>query len=529
MKLTIKSAFATLFVAAGMFMNVRAAVQHSPLVQTDDGPVRGVRQGQLLSWLGVPYAAPPTGSLRWMPPQRPRPWSAPLSANKYGSFCPQNADLGVFAKAGGSEDCLTLNVFVSEKSLRAKEPLPVFFWIHGGAMRVGAARDYDPAKLAIDGGVVVVTINYRLGLFGYFAHPALQREGQPGVNYAIMDQQLALDWVQRNIQRFGGDPRNVTIAGESAGGDSVIAHLVSPGSAGKFQHAVSMSGNAIVLKYPTFGAPKTLEWAETVAQDFAKKVGCVKEDVASCLRSLPTRDILANQTPYYAQQVIVDGKVMPMRPGDALRTGHINPVSTFINGTTLDEGAFFSGYLENESGRSMDEEAYVKMSDAFFGSNAKMVREQYATSAYPTPSDAFAAAATDMLFACTAHAVNGWLAPRVPTYAYEFADRTAPSYLKPTTFALGAAHTSELAYLFPKYHGGAGIPVTLNPLQAGLSEQMVRYWTSAKKMTEAEGDWTSYDAAQENIMTLALPHPRMTTHSFSKTHKCAFWDSLNLY
>jgi para-nitrobenzyl esterase len=499
------------------------------IVQTDSGPVAGMRQSQLATWLGIPYAAPPVADLRWRAPQKPAPWSAPRPSTQYGSVCAQNADLGVFAKAGGSEDCLTLNVFVSEGGVSSSRSLPVFVWIHGGAIRVGAARDHDPVKLTLDGGGVVVTLNYRLGLFGFFGHPALQRKAEAGVNFGILDQQLALDWVQRNIKNFGGDPTNVTIAGESSGGDSVIAHLVSPASAGKFQHAISMSGNAIALKYPNFGAPKPLSWAARVSQDFAKEVGCVQADVAGCLRALPMKAVLAHQSTYTAQQVIVDGAVIPMAPGEALRNGLINPVSTFVNGSNLDEGAFFSGYLENGSNTPMNEQEYAKLSEVFFGLHAAKVREIYPTRLYPTPSDAFGAAATDMLFACTARAVNSRLSSHTPTYAYEFADRTAPSYLKPTTFALGAAHTSELAYLFPGFHGGDGLKLSLNPLQSKLSDEMVKFWTNSSMRKQQERIWPRYVASKENVMRFVLPYGRMVEHSFSEMHHCNFWDALDVY
>jgi para-nitrobenzyl esterase len=500
-----------------------------PVVQTDAGPVRGVTEEQLLAWRGVPYAAPPTGALRWMPPQRPQSWSTPLDASNYGNFCSQNADLGVFGMAGGSEDCLNLNVFVSSQAAKSTKPLPVFVWIHGGGLKVGAGRDYDARKLAIDGGAVVVTLNYRLGMFGYFAHPALKREGQPAANYGLMDQQLALDWVQRNIKAFGGDPTNVTIAGESSGGNSVISHVVAPGSAGKFQHAIVMSGGSVALKYPTFGAPLPIQVAEGMGTGFAKAVGCETGDVAACLRALPASTVLAQQTPYLTSQVFIDGKVLPMHPGEALRSGQFNRVATLINGNTRDEATFFAAVPENDTGKPMDEAGYVASMEFFYGAHAAQAMKQYPTSAYPSLSEAFAAAVTDSMFACTARAINRWMAGQTPTYAYEFADRTAPSYLKPTSFGLAAAHTFELPYLFPRYHGGSGIPVELNALQTKLSDTMVRYWTSAGSAQERQAEWPRYDAAQDNYLSLVAPQPLMTVGSFGRNHQCDFWDALGVY
>jgi para-nitrobenzyl esterase len=491
--------------------------------------VRGVTEGQLLAWRGIPFAAPPVGAWRWMPPQRPQSWSTPLDASNYGNFCSQNADLGVFGKAGGSEDCLNLNVFVSRQAARSATRLPVLVWIYGGGLKVGAARDYDASKLAIDGGVVVVTLNYRLGMLGFFAHPALKHQGQPAVNYGLMDQQLALDWVQRNIETFGGDPANVTIAGESSGGNSVMSHIVAPGSAGKFKHAIVQSGGSVALKYPTFGAPLPLPIAEQMGTGFAQAVGCETGDVAACLRALPASTVLAQQTPYLTSQLFIDGDVLPMHHGEALRSGQFNRIATLTIGITRDEATFFAALPEIGTGAPMDQAGYVGSMEFFLGAHAAEAMQQYPASAYANLSEAFSAAVTDMHFACTARAISRWVAGQTPTYAYEFADRTAPSYLKPTSFTLGASHTFELPYLFPGFHGGSGIPVELNALQTQLSDTMVRYWTSAASAQERQAEWPRYDAAQENVLSLALPRPLMTVGSYGQNHRCDFWDATGVY
>ena len=496
-------------------------------VQIDSGPIKGRIDGKLQSYLGIPYAAPPVGELRWKPPVSPAPWTAERQATAYGESCPQNADLGVFGKPGGVEDCLTLNVFASQEALQAKEKLPVLVWIHGGSLWVGAARDYNPEKLAIEGKAVVVTLNYRLGLLGFFATPALKREGHAVGNFGLMDQQFALDWVQRNIAAFGGDPDNVTISGESSGGNSVMAHVISPKSAGKFQHAISMSGSALILRYPTFGAARPLEVAEQVGDGFAKAVGCDTNDL-NCLRALPLKTILSEQTPYLINQTIIDGETIPMHPGDALKSGKFNRV-TLVNGTTRDEGAFFTGFVENATQAPLTQTSYKDLMKMYFGEHTDAVAQQYPLSDYNTPSDATSAAITDMLMSCPAKKANEWTAAYTPTHAFEFADRTAPSYLEPTSFALGAAHTFELPYLFPGFHGGAGKPVTLNPLQERLSSEMVKYWTSAAQLGAQDASWPKYDSALENYMTFVLPTSRVNTHTFAKSHHCAFWDALGIY
>jgi para-nitrobenzyl esterase len=229
-------------------------------------------------------------------------------------------------------------------------------------------------------------------------------------------------------------------------------------------------------------------------------------------------------------QTIIDGNFMPMHPAEALRTGQFNPV-TLVNGTTRDEGRFFVGFPENETGEPMTEETYPAALEAFFGSQlASRVREEYPADHYNSPSEAYAAAATDYLFACPALLVNRLAAAKTTVYAYEFADRTAPSYLGPTTFPLGAAHTYELPYLFPGFHGGlSGISVKLNPLQEKLSDEMVRYWTTVGAAPRWNG-WPRYDAGQQNILRLMLPKGQVIhAERFAMDHHCGFWDQTGVY
>ena len=508
-----------------------AEVMHpTSVMRIDSGPLRGFDDGEMVSYLGIPYAAPPIGKLRWMPPQPPAPWVDTFDATRPGDACVQNADLGAFASSGGKEDCLYLNVYIPKsKRGRAESGLPVFVWIHGGSLWVGQGSDYDPRKLALEGNAIVVTINYRLGMFGFFAHPTIDREGHPAANYGHMDQSFALSWVQRNIAAFGGDRGNVTIAGESSGGTSVLAQVVSPWSAGKFQHAISMSGAALILKAPNFGAAQPLAAAQKKGTDFASAAGCANQR-ADCLRKLTVGQILSVQTPFMINQTVIDGNFMPEHPGDALRSGRFNRV-TVMNGTTRDEGTFFVGFPENESGVPMTEAMYLGALKGFFGDRlAGQLEREYPTDAYNSPSEAFAAAATDYLFACPARMVNRWASASTAVYAYEFADRTAPSYLKPTTFALGAAHTYELPYLFPGFHGGnAGLPVSLNALQESLSDEMVAYWTQLAKPAQWQG-WRRYDVEQENIFRLMLPLSQtLPAGRFAKDHHCEFWDQTGVY
>ena len=240
------------------------------IVATADGRLRGQAAGTIDEFLGIPYAAPPVGPLRWRPPQPAAHWTGVRPATKFGPHCPQTGS--PFGLASMSENCLFLNVYAPAGSLRGS--LPVMVWIHGGDLTAGESNDYNPAGLVRD-GTVVVTINYRLGALGFLADPALKSPNGSSGDYGLMDQQAALRWVQQNIRQFGGNPRNVTIFGESAGGLSVLSQLVSPAARGLFTKAIIESGSYSLLQ-------PSLATAEASGEAFAAKAGC-----ASQTRSLP--------------------------------------------------------------------------------------------------------------------------------------------------------------------------------------------------------------------------------------------------
>ena len=310
------------FLACALIAASASAASAQGVIPTDKGPVRGVETPTVNKYLGIPYAAPPVGELRWQPPQPLARWQGPRDATQFGSHCPQGAS--PFGTESTTEDCLYLNVFTpngkvaQEKNgktkLKKAKRLPVMVWLHGGALVVGESDDYDPARL-VEKGAVVVTLNYRLGFLGFFAHPALSAESpdQSSGNYGLMDQQAALRWVQRNIKKFGGDRDNVTIFGESAGGLSVHAHLASPLSAGLFDRAIAQSG----AYNPT---EPSLADAESSGLAFAHTMGCGEDQTEACLRSLPVETVLATQPELPgAIGPNLDGVVLPQtdqeRPG----------------------------------------------------------------------------------------------------------------------------------------------------------------------------------------------------------------------
>ncbi len=259
------------------------------VVQTNQGKLRGLEAHGIEKFLGIPYAAPPIGALRWMPPQPHAKWSGVLNATEFGNHCAQTAR--VVGTPSSSEDCLFLNVFAPTPTNSGKPLIDstqaqnsidargraVMVWIHGGAFTAGESDDFDASDLATIGDVVVVTINYRLGALGFLAHPALTAESpnHASGNYGILDQQLALHWVQQNIRAFGGDPGNVTIFGQSAGGLSVLADMASPSAGGLFHKAIIQSGTYQLIL-------PSLATGEAQGTGFANNVKCDRPD-----RSVP--------------------------------------------------------------------------------------------------------------------------------------------------------------------------------------------------------------------------------------------------
>src|SRR2546421_7421473 len=303
---------------------VPAGADHrAPVVRTESGAVRGSETGGVQGFLGIPYAAPPTGDLRWRPPQPAPRWQGIRDTVSYGNRCPAAASTN--GPRSENEDCLFLNV-QRPTDVHSGQKLPVYFWIHGGGLQNGSSNQHDGSLIVQRTGVVVVTINYRLGVFGFLAHPGLTAEAGQAGNYGLLDQQAALRWVHRNIAAFGGDPDQVTIGGESAGGWSICAHLSAPGSAGMFAAAMIQSGSCV---------SQTLAQAEANGTAAGQALGCTD---AACLRAVPAARLV--DTTINAR--FVSGvPALPENPDTAVRAGRFARVPLVI-GANLDEGRTFA-------------------------------------------------------------------------------------------------------------------------------------------------------------------------------------------
>lgn len=503
---------------------------HRPIALTESGVVIGAATNGVSQFLGIPYAAPPTGNLRWRPPKRFGFFHGFfLEATQFGSACTQPGGVG-------SENCLFLNVFTPQlKSDHDGRGLPVMFWIHGGGLINGSSTPYNPVEL-VRRGVIVVTINYRLGFLGFLAQSAIDAEGHVNGNYGLMDQQFALKWVRRNIAGFGGDPNRVTIFGESAGGQSVYAHLASPTASGLFRGAIAESGSYAEFQ-DYFSNVITLAQGETTGSTsvpsgaaIADSVGCTNQ-TASCLRAVPAATMVAQEPfPLYP---FVDGTLLTQTIGAAFASGQFNQVPV-IAGTNHDEYRLFvaTGY-DLVGNPILTSTEYDTAVNALWGSTlAPSVLALYPFSSYPFGGEALGASGTDGVFSCPARNVDQALSQLVPIYAYEFNDENAPppqsAFGGLLTFPLGAYHSAELQYLFPGIDV-FGLQVSLSSEQKKLSQAMVSYWTQFAKTGNpnslGEPPWSPYSTSTDEFQSLIPPTP-VVESNFDAGHQCSiFWNA----
>ncbi len=511
------AALAALSLAASGGAGVRTG--GSAIVATSGGAVRGVAVSGGYAFRGLPYAGAPIGDLRWRPPQPPHPWGGVRDASQFAPSCLQKPNL--LAPPGPeSEDCLYLNV--STPTLRANAHRPVLVWIHGGGLAEDGALNYDGTELA-KAGIVVVTVDYRLGALGFLAHPALAlRPAGPAGNYGLMDQQEALRWVKNNVARFGGDPDNVTIAGQSAGGLSVLAHLVSRGSRGLFQRAIVESGAFALNQLP-------LSDAEAFGRTFADKVGC-SEQTAACLRSIAATK-LVDAFPDAAIPGVVDGKVLTESIGSALAAGRFARVPILNGVDHNEEWIFVAGVHVAVSGGTFvpapapTAATYENVIASVLGvtaARAAAVAAEYPLAAYPAPVLALSTLVSDANFACPALRVDQWTAARVPTFAYEFDDDTAPQIYAGPSLPPIATHSSEIQYLFGQPNAPFAAP--LDPTQSALAASMRTAWSTfaaSGAPSSSALPWPSFNSGA-NVLSLASRQSQVET-SFATAHHCSFW------
>ncbi|EDY54756.1 MULTISPECIES: carboxylesterase/lipase family protein [Streptomyces] len=497
------------------------------VVRTDAGLVEGGLGTDTRMFQGIPYAAPPVGHLRWASPQPAASWSGVRSATEPGNRCAQAA--GLIDQQSSTEDCLYLNVTTPVRS--STRALPVMVWIHGNGYINGAGSLYDAQRLARTGKVIVVSFNYRLGVFGFLDHPALDHGPAKHLsgNFGLEDQQAALRWVQRNAAAFGGDPANVTLFGESAGGTSICAHLVAPESAGLFHQAILQSAQCTGRKWspgPATWFPLPRAERERHGLDVAAKVGCsALRTAAACLRAKPVEELVKWSDSGLGSGPAVGGGMLPMSPEQAFATGHFRRVP-IIQGTTRDEHRLFTAAIEAATGETTTDAGYRQEIQALFApADAARVLARYPADRFRSPGEALSTVVTDWAWGCTVLDRDRTLDRHVPTYAYEFDDDEAPwfSTLKKPNFPTGAFHGSELQYLFDDEQ----LPGPATPAQHQLADTMMRYWARFAHTGDPNGPgaapWPRFGTGR---YVQSLRPGRTERTDLAQEHQCGFWNTI---
>lgn len=456
----------------------------SELVMTDRGPVQGSQEGALFRFLGVPYAAAPAAGLRFRPPELPAPWDEPLDASAFGPRCPQRAATG--SGVIGDEDCLQLNVWAPSEA----GPHPVMVWIHGGAFIQGSATLdlYDGAALVEAGPVVVVSINYRVGALGFLAADALVDEAGTAGNYGLLDQVAALEWVQRNVASFGGDPNDVTVFGESAGGSSVCALMGMPAADELFHKAIMQSGGGC-YGWPDLSTPNGLSPtpATSVGASIVTAAGCddaSSEVTLACLRGASVAELIAAQFMSGTSGLGLppigpnnDGVHLSGWTYDRIQRGE-GPVRPVVTGSTADESRTFLTEVAVP-----DEAALAALLGARFGARADAVLALYPVADFGSAKAAYEALFSDVAFICPSLAFAEMAATAGrPSYAYHYVH-----LLSGRAAAIGAPHGAEL---FPLFDGWGLIP-SYTPFEAdeAVGQQVRAAWTSFAATGAPGGGW----------------------------------------
>ncbi|MDR3510766.1 MAG: carboxylesterase family protein [Caulobacteraceae bacterium] len=475
------------------------------VVGTDSGKVQGTAAGDVLSFKGIPFAAPPVGDLRWRPPAAATHWDSIRQATAYGHDCMQKPMPGDLAPIGvePGEDCLFLNVWRPAAAATAK--LPVMVWIHGGGFVNGGSSPavYDGSQFARQ-GIVLVSFNYRLGRFGFFAHPALSQKNPSGplANYGLMDQIAALQWVKRNISAFGGDTRNVTVFGESAGGISVHVLATAPAAKGLFQKAIveSGGGRGLVTGRRHLRTQEAGEQpsAEAVGLAFAKSVGIEGEDAAAlaALRQLPAEKIVSglNLATMFGSATfagpVIDGQIVVDEPEALYRAGKAAHIKLMIGANNFDIG-FFKGHTVDE------------LVAPFGAAATQQVLKTYDPDNTGKVSAIGMRMGTDQTMIEPARFVAKTLSSQGRSvYEYRFsyvADTMRQKYP-------GAMHATEIPFVFDTLHARDGDKVT--PQDEKVAQLANGYWVAFAKSGNPNGQgrpkWPAYNASHDELLEFTV-------------------------
>ncbi|MEU4575352.1 carboxylesterase/lipase family protein [Nonomuraea sp. ATR24] len=490
------------------------AAPAAPVAVTAAGAVRGTIQDGVHRFRGIPYAAPPVGDRRWRPPAPARPWPGVRDATAAGPACPQPSAPDMPEGIPQSEDCLTVEVTAPARPGKNR---PVMVWLPGGGFVTGAGSIYDPARLVTTGDLVVVTVNYRLGVFGFFAHPELGRTG----NFGLQDQVAALRWVRANIAAFGGDPGAVTLAGASAGGMSACTLMTSPAARGLFHRAIVQSGScrtehpagAMGEGMPAISSWHPIETIQSAGQALAGELGCA--DVA-CLRRRSTAELLPHTARF--PLLAYGTRLVPREPARVFAAGGQAAVP-LLQGNTLDEHVEFT--LATRPG-GVTARQYPALLRTAFADAAPRVERRYPLRRFPSPTAATARVFSDSGWICPSWKSGREHARKAPAWAYVFADPSAPTpggdplpdHVRPAT-----AHGAETFYLFDFPRSPR-----LSPEQRRLADRLVGYWAGFVRTGDPNGPgsprWPRLDAADRALL---LAPGAVRPFNLKNAHHCGLW------
>ncbi|MCD8739348.1 carboxylesterase family protein [Mucilaginibacter roseus] len=495
---------------------------NNPEVETINGMVRGVSTNNYTIFQGIPYAKPPVGELRWKSPQPIDNWSGIKETVKPAPKCMQLA-AGPGSKIVGSEDCLYLNI-TKPASANRMSLRPVIVELHGGGFHSGAGAEMDGRRLAVLGDVVVVTINYRLGVFGYFGYPGLDGSG----SFALQDQLAALKWVHDNISAFGGNPRNVTLMGQSSGAYSTGALLTSPLVKGLIHKAIIQSGSPMMSA--PFGtmvdglAVPSVYISQQENEQYGSfmvsttKLGCEKAaDPLACLRNLPAKKLM----PIHQAMIVpaYGGALLPQSPVKAIMKGKFNRIPIII-GNTHDEEL-------GKASEPLDEKEFDKRLKMAFDDDATKVKERYSSKRYQSFGMAWSAIVTDRVWVWPSHVAVAKIAPLARVYQYEFNDPAPPQILA-KAFGIeagkkGAFHGADVVYAFPSDE-------LLNKEQTNLSDNIIRYFSAfarnANPNVSGLPEWKSSVKGEHHTLLLSPGKNGIKSVDYVKEHNLDLWDAI---
>jgi para-nitrobenzyl esterase len=500
------------------FCAVPAAAQSAPqgeVIATTSGKVEGFVRGGVLEFRGIPYAAPVSGEARWSLPQPAAPWTGVLPAMHFGGACPQAARYGLTERSD-EENCLTLNI--SLPTIKAAKR-PVLVWIHGGAFVGGAASLYRLDRLAKGMDAVVVSVNYRLGVFGFMAPPA----GTSGAGHVLglEDQRLAMRWVKANIAAFGGDPENITLAGESAGAASVCMHLQAP------EHTKGLFHRAIIQSGACATPLRSLAQAEAFAAKVAKEADCT--DLA-CLKTLDTQALIAAGSRAAKGELLAfapftGNATQPNAIMAALESGQFLHVPV-LNGFTRDEMRLYVGY-DVQAGARITAESYPAAIRSIYGDKADKVLARYPLKPGEHPAETLGSLMSDFMPGLgITHCLMLESGRLLGAYQWEYADRTAlvrgvsiPITPEPG-FHLGAVHSAELNALFPNFSNTSAMSAPdLSPASQELADLIVATWAAFLRGNPTPQQWPATRPGQVMRFEIGSIRPADAWTEY----QCDFW------